>query len=95
VCAVGAPRPTWRELDDEAMNAGIVIGDSYHSARNEAGDVLLSGAMVVAEMGEVLAGAYVVPSNTTVVFKALGLAAEDATAARLVLEAVKAEGAGR
>jgi ornithine cyclodeaminase/alanine dehydrogenase-like protein (mu-crystallin family) len=89
VCAVGAPRPTWRELDDAAMHAGIVIGDSFHSARNEAGDVLLSGAKVVAEMGEVLSGAYVVPANTTVIFKALGLAAEDAAAARLVLEAMK------
>ncbi len=89
VCAVGAPRPTWRELDDEAMHAGIVIGDSYHSARNEAGDVLLSGAKVVAEMGEVLSGRYKVPPNTTVIFKALGLAAEDAAAARLVLEAMR------
>jgi ornithine cyclodeaminase len=89
VCAVGAPRPTWRELDDEAMHAGIVIGDSFHSARNEAGDVLLSGAKVVAEMGEVLSGAYNVPPNTTVIFKALGLAAEDAAAARLVLAAMR------
>jgi ornithine cyclodeaminase len=89
VCAVGAPRPTWRELDDEAMHAGIVIGDSFHSARNEAGDVLLSGANVVAEIGEVLSGEYSVPANTPVIFKALGLAAEDAAAAELVLEAMK------
>ncbi len=88
VCAVGAPRPTWRELDDAAMHAGVVIGDTYHSARTEAGDVLLSGAKVVAEIGEVLSGAYAVPENTTVIFKALGLAAEDAAAAKFVLEAM-------
>jgi ornithine cyclodeaminase/alanine dehydrogenase-like protein (mu-crystallin family) len=89
VCAVGAPRPNWRELDDEAMHAGIVIGDSFHSARNEAGDVLLSGANVAAEIGEVLSGKYSVPANTTVIFKALGLAAEDAAAAELVLAAME------
>ena len=89
VCAIGAPRPAWRELDGAAMHAGIVIGDSLHSARNEAGDVLLSGAKVVAEIGEVLSGAYTVPKNTTVIFKALGLAAEDAAAAKLVLAAMQ------
>ena len=85
VCAIGAPRPNWRELDDAAMHAGVVIGDSYHSARHEAGDVLLSGATVSAEIGEVLAGSKVIAPGTTMVFKALGLAAEDAAAAQLVL----------
>jgi ornithine cyclodeaminase len=90
VCAVGAPRPTWRELDDAAMHAGDVIADSYDSARNEAGDVKLSGAPVVAEIGELLAGSKNLVPGRTVVFKALGLAAEDAAAAKLVLAAAQA-----
>jgi ornithine cyclodeaminase len=88
VCAVGAPRPTWRELDDDVMHAGLVIADSRESAESESGDVKLSGARVFAELGEVLAGKHVVPAGTTVVFKSLGLAAEDAAAAAMVLARV-------
>ena len=92
VAAVGAPRPGWRELDDEAMR-NVVIADSRHSAEHEAGDVILSGATVSAEIGEILAGtAAPPPPGATVVFKALGQAVEDAVAARLVYEAALAQG---
>src|SRR5205807_2581346 len=53
VNAVGAARPGWRELDNDAMR-NIVIVDSYEGARNEAGDVILSGATPYAELGEIL-----------------------------------------
>lgn len=92
VAAVGAPRPTWRELDDEAMRGAVVIADSRHSAEHEAGDVILSGATVTAEIGEILAGtAPRPPAGATVVFKALGQAVEDAVAARLVYDRAVAE----
>jgi len=84
VAAVGAPRPTWRELDDEAMK-NVVIADSYAAAREESGDVILSGATVVAEIGEILAGTRPAPpAGTTIIFKSLGQAVEDAVAAWLV-----------
>ena len=87
VAAVGAPRPTWRELDDEAMR-NLVIADSYEAAAQESGDVILSGAKVSAELGEILAGTRPAPAaGTTVVFKSLGQAVEDAVAARLVYDA--------
>jgi thiomorpholine-carboxylate dehydrogenase len=88
VCAVGAPRPTWRELDDEAMS-NVVIVDSYEAASQESGDVILSGAKVTAELGEILAGMRPAPAaESTIVFKALGQAVTDAAAARLVYEAI-------
>ena len=90
VAAIGAPRPTWRELDDEAMRH-IVVADSREAAEQEAGDVILSGAKVHAEIGELLAGTRPMPpSGATVIFKALGQAVEDAVAARLVYEAALA-----
>ncbi|MDP1733053.1 MAG: ornithine cyclodeaminase family protein [Sulfuritalea sp.] len=89
VHAVGAPRPGWRELDDEAM-ANYVIADHRRAAEAESGDVILSGAKVQAEIGEVLAGKVTVPPGVTIVFKALGQAVEDAVAARLVYDAVTA-----
>jgi len=92
VAAVGAPRPTWRELDDEAMRHAIVA-DSRESAEHEAGDVILSGATVHAELGEILAGtAAAPPPGATVIFKSLGQAVEDAVSARLVYDAALAAG---
>jgi thiomorpholine-carboxylate dehydrogenase len=89
VAAIGAPRPGWRELDDEAM-ANIVIADSYAAAAQESGDVLLSGATVSAEIGEILAGKRPRPAaGSTIVFKALGQAVTDAVAARLVYDSAR------
>jgi ornithine cyclodeaminase len=87
VAAVGAPRPAWRELDDEAM-ANVLIADSYEAAAQESGDVILSGAQVSAELGEILAGTRPPPApGSTIIFKSLGQAVVDAAAARLVYEA--------
>jgi thiomorpholine-carboxylate dehydrogenase len=87
VAAVGAPRPNWRELDDEAM-ANVLIADSAAAAAQESGDVILSGAKVAAELGEILAGTRPRPADgSTIVFKALGQAVEDVVAARLVYDA--------
>jgi ornithine cyclodeaminase len=87
VAAVGAVRPNWRELDDAAMR-NVVVADSREAALQESGDVILSGAHVYAEIGEILAATKPRPiPGTTVVFKALGQAVVDAVAARLVYEA--------
>jgi ornithine cyclodeaminase len=87
VAAVGAVRPTWRELDDAAMG-NLVVADSREAAMKESGDVILSGAAVYAEIGELLAGAKPRPApGATVIFKALGQAVADAVAARLVYQA--------
>lgn len=86
VNAVGASRPDWRELDDAAMR-NIVIVDSYEGARNEAGDVILSGAMPFAELGEIINGTKTVRPGTTTIFKSLGMAVEDVAAAKLVYDA--------
>jgi thiomorpholine-carboxylate dehydrogenase len=85
VNAVGASRPDWRELDDDAMR-NVVIVDSYEGARNEAGDVILSGATPYAELGEILNGTKRVEQSATTIFKSLGMAVEDVAAAKLVYD---------
>ena len=55
VNAVGSPRPTWRELDDEAM-ANVLVVDSREAVLKESGDVILSKAEIFAEAGEILEG---------------------------------------
>ncbi len=89
VNAVGAARPSWRELDDELMTSSVLIVDSREAAVKEAGDVILSGAPIYAEAGELFSGAKPAPrAGATTVFKSLGLAVEDIAAARLVYESL-------
>ncbi len=89
VNAIGACRPDWRELDDEAMS-NVVFVDSREGAMKESGDVLLSGTKIYAELGEVLAGKVPAQANETTIFKSLGMAVEDIAAALLVYQSAKA-----
>jgi ornithine cyclodeaminase/alanine dehydrogenase-like protein (mu-crystallin family) len=90
VNAIGACRPTWRELDDAAVAGNTLIVDSREAALIESGDVILSKAQIFAEAGEVFAGTRRPPRGATTVFKSLGLAVEDIAAARLVYDALTA-----
>jgi thiomorpholine-carboxylate dehydrogenase len=89
VNAVGSPRPTWRELDDEAMASAVVV-DSREAVLKESGDVILSKARIHAEVGEIFAGTRPAPTAETTVFKSVGIAIEDLATARLVYEASRA-----
>jgi ornithine cyclodeaminase/alanine dehydrogenase-like protein (mu-crystallin family) len=83
VNAIGACRPDWRELDDDAI-ANVVFVDSREGALKESGDVILSRAKIYAELGEALAGKVPLRANETTIFKSLGMAVEDIAAAMLV-----------
>ncbi|XP_010904255.2 ketimine reductase mu-crystallin [Esox lucius] len=86
VAAVGACRPDWRELDDVLMSKAEVYVDSREGAAAESGEVILSGAKVFAELGEVLNGTRPAQREKTTVFKSLGMGIQDAVAAKLVFE---------
>jgi ornithine cyclodeaminase/alanine dehydrogenase-like protein (mu-crystallin family) len=86
VNAIGACRPSWRELDDELMSASTLIVDSREAALSESGDVMLSRAPIFAEAGEIIAGSRRLKGGATTVFKSVGLAVEDLTTARLVYD---------
>ncbi len=83
VNAIGACRPDWRELDDDAMS-NVVFVDSRDGALKESGDVILSGGKIYAEVGEALAGKIPSRATETTIFKSLGMAVEDIAAALLV-----------
>ncbi|XP_076007778.1 ketimine reductase mu-crystallin [Genypterus blacodes] len=86
VAAVGACRPDWRELDDDLMKEAVVYGDSREGAMAESGDIILSGAEVFAELGEVINGTKPAHRERTTVFKSLGMGIQDAVSAKLVLD---------
>src|SRR5436853_1261320 len=90
VNAVGACRPDWRELDEEAMSNAVFV-DSREGAMKESGDVILSRATIYAELGEALAGKVPPRTRETTISKSLGMAEEDVAAALLVYRAVMEE----
>lgn len=86
VNAIGWGGHTSRELDDAAM-ANVVVVESREAAHDQCGDVILSGAEIYAELGEILAGDKPARAEETTIFDSVGIAAEDMAAARLVYDA--------
>ncbi len=104
VCAVGANRPTARELDNVVLErASFVCCDSREQARIESGDLIepvergVLDWLEVHELQEVVAGE--VPGRQAdedvVVFKSNGLAAWDVAIGALALERARERGVGR
>ena len=91
VICVGACRPNQREIDPALTARARLFVDSRAAALVESGDVVMGIAEgrfgpdhIVAELGEVVAGAAGRRSDTDItIFKSLGMAVEDVTAAAL------------
>ncbi|WP_218511597.1 ornithine cyclodeaminase family protein [Variovorax sp. dw_308] len=85
---VGAPRPDWRELDDEALGRCRLYVEAREAASRESGDVIAAGH-IFAELGEVIDGSR--PgrqhADDITLFKSVGVAVEDIAAAGLVYRA--------
>jgi ornithine cyclodeaminase/alanine dehydrogenase-like protein (mu-crystallin family) len=92
VIAVGASGASVRELDDEAMLSSYVVAESRECVERESGDVILSGAKVRSEIGVIFAApdSVVIPRARRILFKSVGMAIEDVTAAYLVWKAHRA-----
>ena len=89
VLAVGGIGPANRELDDEVMRTSYLVAESRDCVGRESGDVVCSGAVIHAEIGDILAGPESIdlPKSGRILFKTVGMAIEDLTAARLVWRA--------
>jgi len=91
VICVGACRPTQREMDPDLVARARLFVDSKKAALVESGDVALGikegrfgDDHIVAEIGDLVNGAAGRRSDTEItIFKSLGLAVEDVTAADL------------
>ena len=85
--AVGATRPNWRELDDDALRQARIYVESREAASKESGDIIAAGK-IFAELGEVVAGSK--PGRESddeiTLYKSVGVAVEDIVAADLVYQ---------
>ncbi|XP_075687475.1 ketimine reductase mu-crystallin [Rhinoderma darwinii] len=84
--ALGACRPDWRELDDTLMKNCVLYVDTRDASQKESGDIVLSGASIFGEIGEILKGKKPALPDKTTVFKSVGMAIEDNVSAKLVYD---------
>jgi ornithine cyclodeaminase/alanine dehydrogenase-like protein (mu-crystallin family) len=103
VCAMGANRIQSRELDNAVLQrAAFVCCDSKEQARIEAGDLVepvergVLDWLEVHDLAEVVSGEVVgrASDDDIVLFKSLGIAAEDLAVGSLVYERAKESGLG-
>ena len=101
--AVGASVRTHREIDTATLAAATLVVDRRESVENEAGDYRLAreeGAIlsshIKAELGELLLGSGIgrTSHEELTLFRSLGLAVEDVSAAQYLLERASATGVG-
>jgi ornithine cyclodeaminase len=101
--AIGSFTPTMQEIDPNTVRRARLVVDSRQAALAETGDLILpiqDGTItpddIYAELGEILAGD--VPGRTDpaqiTLFKSVGLAVQDAVAARAALQGAVALGLG-
>ena len=101
--AVGAYTPEMQEIPPETVLRSLVVIDHYESALAEAGDLLIpmergliTQDHIHAELGAILSGAS--PGRESeeqiTLFKSVGVAVQDVSVARAVLDAARTMGLG-
>jgi ornithine cyclodeaminase len=103
ICAVGACRPSHREMDGPLVARARTFVDSRSGAVTEAGDIVMAaaegwitGGHIAGELGELVAGRVVGRQDLRQVtlFKSVGMAVEDVAAAHLAFARATARGLG-
>ena len=103
ICAIGSFTPTMRELDTYIVKKAKVVVDSREASMEEAGDLIIplqekviTTDHIHAELGEITSG--IKPARETedeiTLFKSVGLAIQDAAAAKLVYERAREQQIG-
>jgi alanine dehydrogenase len=103
VMSVGACRPNWREMDPALVARARLFVDSRAAALVESGDVVMgiqegrfAADHIRAEIGELVnGGAGRANDSEVTIFKSLGLAVEDVTAADLAYRRAVERGIGK
>jgi ornithine cyclodeaminase/alanine dehydrogenase-like protein (mu-crystallin family) len=100
--AVGAYRPSTREIGSDVVSKATIIVDTYEGAFSEAGEIVIAlsegvirRSSVHAAIHELVSGAKPAPEETGItLFKSLGMALEDLVAANLAYRKAIDKGIG-
>lgn len=97
VTGVGSFTPDMQEIDANTVNRARVVVDSREACLAEAGDIILAGASIDAEIGEIVNGTQPGRESDEEItfFKSVGVAVQDAAAAAAVLAAAQAKNLGQ
>ncbi len=100
---VGSFLPTMQEIDEKTVRESLLIVDSREAVLEEAGDLIIpiqNGSIneghIHAELGEIVAGLKPGRTNNEQItfFKSVGVAVQDAAAARIALQNAEKMGLG-
>ncbi len=97
VTGVGSFTPDMQEIDANTVKRARVVVDSRKACLAEAGDIILAGASIDAEIGEIVNGTQPgrVSDEEITFFKSVGVAAQDAAAAAAVLAGAQENNLGQ
>ncbi len=87
ITGVGSYTPHMQEVDAVTVNRARVVVDSREAALAEAGDIIIPGAEIAAELGEIVNGTQPgrLDEREITFFKSVGVAVQDAVAAAEVV----------
>ncbi|MDO9111654.1 MAG: hypothetical protein Q7U40_13430, partial [Desulfatirhabdiaceae bacterium] len=93
---VGSFTPQMQEIDATTVHRARVVVDSREACMAEAGDLIIAGADISAEIGEIVNGVFPPRQNDQEItfFKSVGVAVQDAAAAAAVLAEAVEKGLG-
>ena len=97
VTAVGSHQPSVREVDETTLKRSRVVVDSRSACEKEAGDLIIPNITPDAELGEIASGKITGRESESQItfFKSVGVAAQDATSAKMVLKQAEKLGLGQ
>jgi len=96
VTGMGSFSPDMQEIDEITVKRARVVVDSREACLEEAGDLIISGAVIDAEIGEIINGDKAARRSRDEItfFKTVGIAVQDAVAATTVLTEAEKKGLG-
>ena len=94
VNAIGAFKPEMVEIPAGVLDRAYVVVDDYEAAAAEAGDLIQADRTANASLFEMMSGTHPQIGEDVTVFKSVGIAAQDVTAAHRALANAERQGIG-
>ena len=96
VTGVGSFTPEMQEVDEKTVRRARIVVDSREACLAEAGDIIITGAEIDAELGEIINGVKKGRRSDKEItfFKSVGIAVQDAVAASVALRAAEKKDLG-